>query len=162
MSKYYINQKFSLRDRFVIKDENMDDAFIADGKFFSIGKQITLKSMRGEELLLIKEKVLTLLSKFDFFIGNQLVCEMKQEFKFFKKSYNIVSPDWHIEGDIWALNYEILDGRKTIATIKKKWFSFMDAYEVDVLEEDAVELVLGIVIAIDADLDRDSQAATTD
>ena len=45
MAKYYINQKFSLRDRFTIQDENQKDVFVAEGKFFTLGKQIKLYTM---------------------------------------------------------------------------------------------------------------------
>ncbi|HLR91542.1 MAG TPA: LURP-one-related family protein [Atopostipes sp.] len=155
MSKYYINQKFSLKDRFTIKDENQIDVFAAEGEFFSIGKKITLRTLSGEDLLLIKEKVLSLLSRFEFYIGDQLICEMKQEFAFFQKKYNIVMPDWQIEGDIWDFNFDIRENGRPIATIRKKWLSWMDAYEVDILEEEYTELILGIVIAIDADLEDD-------
>ncbi len=154
MAKYYINQKFSLKDRFTILDEEQRDVFMAEGQFLSIGKKITLSTMAGEELLLIREKVWTFLSQYDFFIGDELICEMKQEFTFFKKKYKIVTPPWRIEGDIWALNYEIIEGSRVIARIQKKWFSWMDAYEIDIFEEDYTELLLGIVIAIDADLEN--------
>lgn len=155
MAKYYINQKFSLRDRFTIKNEDQQDVFFAEGEFFSLGKKITIRTMDGEELLFIKEKIWTFLAQFEFFIGEELICEMKQDFTFFKKKYNIVNPAWHITGDVWAFNYEIKEGNQTIATIQKKWFSWMDAYEIDVFEEDYTELILGIVIAIDADLSDD-------
>lgn len=155
MAKYYINQKFALRDRFTIKDENLEDIFIAEGKFFSLGKQIKIATMAGEELLFIKEKVWSFLSQFEFFIGDEVICEMKQELTFFKKRYKILSPSWRIEGDVWAHNYEIIEGNETIATIRKEFFSWMDAYEIDIFVPDYTELVLGIVIAIDADLEDD-------
>ena len=85
---------------------------------------------------------------------------MKQEFTFFKKKYNIITPNWKITGDVWAMNYEIREGNQVIATINKKWFSFMDAYEIDVFAEEYLELVLGVVIVIDADLQQNAAAAS--
>lgn len=155
MTKYYINQKFSLKDRFTIKDENMMDVFVAEGKFFSLGKQITISTMTGEELLFIKEKVWTFLSQFEFFIGDEKISEMKQELTFFKKRYNIISPAWQITGDIWDYSYEIKEGNDTIATVRKEFFTLMDAYEINIFVPEYTELVLGIVIAIDADLSDD-------
>ena len=35
----------------------------------------------------------------------------------------------------------------------------MDAYEIEVFKEDYLELILGVVIVIDADLEKDAQAA---
>lgn len=158
MSKYYINQKFSFRDRFTVKNEDLEDVFYAEGEFFSFGKKIRLHTMDGDEVLYIKQKVLSLLSRYEFYIGNEKISEMKQEFTFFKKKYNIITPDWKITGDIWDYNYEIREGNRVIAKINKKWFSFMDAYEIEVYEEDYLELILGVVIVIDAEIDASKKA----
>lgn len=155
MTKYYINQKFSLHDRFTILDAEQNGIYTAEGELWSLTKRIMLRTMAGEDLLLIKEKLSWFVAEFEFFIGEELICEMKQEFTFFKKKYNILTPAWRIEGDIWAHNYEIKEGNETIATIRKEFFSWMDAYEIDVFVADYTELILGIVIAIDANLARD-------
>lgn len=152
MSVYYINQNFSFRDRFTIKDENQEDVFYAEGELLSIGKRITLRTMDGEDLLLIKEKLFRWLSQYEFYIGDQLVGEVKKELSLLKPRYTMVTPTWTIQGDIWSYNYEIKEGNELIAVINKKLLSFMDAYEIKVYQEEYVELVLGIVIAIDADL----------
>lgn len=157
MSRYYINQKFSLRDEFTIKNEQQEDVFLAQGEFLSWGKKISLYTMAGEELLLISEKLFKFLSQYDFYIGDELIGEMKREFSFLKPRYRMVAPDWTIQGDLWNHTYEIKAGDQVIAQISKKIFSFMDAYEIDVLAEDYVELILGIVIAIDADLAKEQQ-----
>lgn len=158
MAKYYIDQKLAFGDYFSIKDENLEDVFIAEGNFFTFGKKIRIHTVQGEELLLIQEKVFTLLSRFEFIVGNQVVGEMKRKLTFLKKSYEITSPNWEIQGDVWSHNYQILENGRIIATITKKWFRLMDAYEIDVEDSEALELILGIVIAIDIDLLRDSQA----
>lgn len=161
MGKYYINQKFSFRDRFMVKDENMDDVFYAEGELFSLGKKIRLYTMDDEELLYIEQKVWTFLSNYKFYVGNQLISEIKQEFSFFKKRYNIVTPNWRIEGDAWSMNFDIYEGQELIAQINKKWFSFMDAFEIDVLNTDYLELILAVVIVIDADLQQSAAAASS-
>ena len=148
-AKYYINQKFSIRDRFTVKDEEMNDVFYAEGKFLTIGKKIRLHAMDGDEVLYIEEKVLSSSSNYKIYIGNQLLLEVKQELAIFKKKYEIVTPDWRIRGDVWSMNFDIVEGSEPIATIRKKWFSIMDAYEIEVFKEDYLELILGIVIMID-------------
>lgn len=157
MSRYYINQKFSIRDEFTIKNEQQENVFYAEGKFWSFGKKITLYTMAGEELLLVNEKLFKIFAQYDFYIGDELIGEMKRELSFLKPRYRMVSPAWTIQGDLWNYTYEIKDGRQVIARISKKIFSFMDAYEIEVFEEDYVELILGIVIAIDADLAKQQE-----
>lgn len=161
MAKYYIKQKFSFRDRFTVKDEQMNDVFYAEGKFFSFGKKIRLHTMDGGEILYIEQKVWTFLSNYKFYIGDQMISEIKQEFAFFKKKYNIITPNWRIKGDVWSMNFDIYEGNELIAQINKKWFSFMDAYEIEVFQEDYLELILGVVIVIDADLQKTAAAASS-
>ena len=160
MVKYYINQKFSFRDRFTIKDENMTDVFYAEGQLLSFGKKIRMHTMDGDEVLYIKQNIWSFLSNYEFFVGDQLISEMKQEFTFFKKKYNIITPNWQITGNVWGMDYEIREGNQVIATINKKWFSFMDAYEIDVRAEEYLELILGVVIVIDADLQQNAAATS--
>lgn len=155
MSVYYIKQNFSLRDRFTIKDENQQDIFYAEGELLSIGKRITLRTMDGEDLLLVKEKIFRWLSEYELYVGKQLIGKMKKELSLFKPRYTMVTPAWTIQGDVWNYHYEIKEGNQVIAVIRKKIFSFMDAYEIKVYQEEYVELVLGIVIAIDADLAKE-------
>lgn len=155
MSVYYINQNFSVRDRFTIKDENQEDVFYAEGELLSFGKRITLRTMDGEDLLLVKEKLFHWLSQYEFYVGEQLIGEVKRELSFFRPRYTMVTPDWTIQGDVWSYNYEIKEGNQVVAVINKKLLSFMDAYEIEIYQEDYVELVLGIVIAIDADLSKE-------
>lgn len=157
MSHYYINQKFSLRDKFTIKNEQQENIFFAEGKLWSFGKKITLYTMAGEELLVINEKLFKFLSQYNFYVGNELIGEMKRELSFLKPRYRMVTPSWTIQGDFWNYNYEIKEGRQVIARISKKIFSFMDAYEIEIFEEDYVELILGVVIAIDADLAKEQE-----
>lgn len=94
------------------------------------------------------------MSSYDFYIGTELLCTMKQQFAFFKNKYTIVTPSWRIEGSVWDVDYEIVEDNQVIARVHKKWFSWMDAYEIDVFEESYTELLLGTVIAIDADLSK--------
>lgn len=159
MAKYYINQKFAIRDRFTIKDENERDVFQATGELLSFGKKITLKTMDGKDLLLMKEKLFRLLSQYDFYVGDELICEMKREFTLFKPRYNIQFPNWEIQGDIWDHNYEITENGRVIARIRKKFFAFLDSYEIEIFNDDYTELLLGIVIAVDADIEKKRQSA---
>lgn len=101
-----------------------------------------------------QRKVVSILSTYDFYIGTELLCTMKQQVAFFKNKYTIVTPSWRIEGSVWDVDYEIVEDNQVIARVHKKWFSWMDAFEIDVFEESYTELLLGIVIAMDADLSK--------
>lgn len=155
MTVYYINQNFSFFDRFTIKDENKEDVFFAEEKALSFAKKIHLKAMDGEEILRIEEEVFSFLSHYNFYIGEENIAELKKEMSFFKPRYKMAFPNWSIEGNIWEHHYEIKEEGDVIARIDRKLLSFMDAYEIEIFKKDYDELVLGIVIAIDADLAKD-------
>jgi uncharacterized protein YxjI len=46
--RYVMKQKvFSWADDYVIKNENDDDAFLVDGKSFSLGSQLSFQDLKG-------------------------------------------------------------------------------------------------------------------
>ena len=160
--KLYIKQKlFTFKDRFNIKDENEVDILQVEGKVFSFGKQLSIKTMDLEEVAYVKQKVLNFLPTFEITVGDE-VHVLKKQFTFFKPAYALPSLNIRIEGNFTAHQYTILREDLVIANISKAFFSFADSYEVDILEDKDMKIVIAIVIAIDAvlSMERSNQVNT--
>lgn len=160
--KLYIKQKlFTFKDRFNIKDENEVDILQVEGKVFSFGKQLSIKTMDLEEVAYVKQKVLNFLPTFEITVGDE-VHILKKQFTFFKPAYALPSLNIRIEGNFTAHQYTILREELVIANISKAFFSFADSYEVDILEDKDMKIVIAIVIAIDAvlSMERSNQVNT--
>lgn len=163
MMKLYIKQKLiSIGDRYSIKDEIGSDVFLVEGKVFSFGKQLSIKTMDLEEVAYVKQKVLNFLPTFEITVNDE-VHILKKQFTFFKPAYALPSLHIRIESNFTAHQYTILHKDLVIANISKAFFSFADSYEVEILEEKDMKIVIAIVIAIDAVLSmgRSNQVNTS-
>ena len=58
--------------------------------------------------------------------------------------------DWEVNGNFGAHDYEISGARGTVASVHKQWFTWGDCYEICISENENEQLVLAVVLAIDA------------
>lgn len=67
-----------------------------------------------------------------------------------------------MNGNWWDMNFEVYQDRTRIGSVRQKWFSWGDSYEIEVLDE-AMEIILvAIVVAIDCvKADERAAAAST-
>lgn len=158
--KLYMKQKvFSWRDRFYIKDENETDRYYVEGELFSWGKKLHVFDMNGTEVAFIQQKVLSFLPKFYVYTEGEMIAEIVKEFTFFKPRYSIMGLDWDVSGDFWSHEYEILERNSPVVSIHKEWFRWGDSYVIDI-EEGRNEIhALAVVLAIDAVMAAQSNAA---
>ncbi|KFN93427.1 hypothetical protein TMUPMC115_0393 [Tetragenococcus muriaticus PMC-11-5] len=47
------------------------------------------------------------------------------------------------------MEFEVYSQEKQVASIRKRWFSWGDTYEVTILDEELEQLLISLVIAID-------------
>ena len=160
--KLYIKQQvFSWTDRFFIKDEYENDRFYAEGEFFSWGKKLHIYDLTGNEVAFIKQKVLSWMPCYTIEIGGQAVCEVKQEFTFFKQEFSFNGLPWKIEGDFWAHEYTLHDGYKSIMQMSKHWFTWGDSYELTIHEPQNELIGLCAALAIDCAVAESENLATS-
>lgn len=147
----YIKQKvFSWKDKFSIYDVNGNPEYNVEGEFFTIGKKLHLYDLNGNEVAFIHQKVLSFLPKYFININGVDVAEVVKKFTFFKQEYAVESFGWTVNGDFFAHDYEIVDGDFTVAKISKEWFTFGDAYHIEIAEGVDEKAVIGVVLIIDA------------
>ncbi|MBS3986328.1 MAG: LURP-one-related family protein [Erysipelothrix sp.] len=157
--KLYIKQKlFSFKDRFTIKDEHQNDVLQVEGKLFSFGKQLSVSTMDMQEVAFVKQKVFNFLPTFEISLQDQ-VHTLKKQFSFFKPVYQIPSLGLRIEGNFTAHHYSIYKEGDVLANISKAFFSFADSYEVDILNDQDRDMVIAVVLAIDAVLDMERSSS---
>jgi len=106
----------------------------------------------GQELGMVKEKVITLLPKFEVYAhGGYLGC-IKKELSLFIPKYDIDYNGWHVEGNIFEWDYSITSPTQgLVATVSKQLFHLTDQYVIDVANPQDALTVLMFVLAIDAE-----------
>lgn len=148
--KYTLKQRFlSWLDSYDIYDENDNVAFSVEGKF-ALGHSFEVYDSSHNLIGEIKQKLLSLTPTFEIYKLGECVGTIKKEFTFFTPKFDIDYRNWRMKGDIWEWDYEIYAGDTLVATCQKELFNFTDTYVFDVFNEEDIDDVLMVVVAIDA------------
>lgn len=151
MKLLFKQRLFSWFDSYDIYDEDGNSVYTVKGQL-SWGHCLKIYDADAHEVGTIQERILTLLPKFEVYLGNQYVGSISKEFSFFTPRFNIDYNGWHVEGDFFEWDYSILDqsGRQ-IAEVSKQLFNWTDTYVIDVQNPNDALGALMLVLAIDAE-----------
>ena len=151
--RFYIKEKiFSFGDNFAITDEKGNSTFIVKGQVFSFGNKLRLYNDQGKELIYIEQKLFKFLPQYTIYAGNNELATVKKNFTFFSHSFNITSiyGSYRLEGDFTAHEFTIYkDDGSFAASLRKKWFSFGDSYEIEIGDSENIPFTLALVIVVD-------------
>ncbi len=151
MRLLFKQRMFSWFDSYDIYDEQGNTVFEVKGQF-GWGHKLKIFDSTGRELGTVKEKVLSFLPRFEMYLGEQYIGCISKEFSFFKPKFNIDCNGWHVDGDFFEWDYNILNQfGYVIATVSKELFNWTDTYIIDVAEPQDALCVLMLVLAIDAE-----------
>jgi uncharacterized protein YxjI len=151
--RYQLKQKiWSWGDTFVIRDEQGEPAFQVIGKVFSWGDKLSFQDMAGNEMARIEQRLLNLMPKYDVLIGGQTFAEIRQEWSWLHKRFTLDVPgpnDYTITGSFWEYEFTFERGGSTVARVSKEYFSWGDAYGVDIVDDENQLAVLCTVVVVD-------------
>ena len=151
MKLLFKQRLFSWFDSYDIYDEQGNTVFEVKGQF-GWGHKLKIFDSTGRELGTVKEKVLSFLPRFEMYLGEQYIGCISKEFSFFKPKFNIDCNGWHVDGDFFEWDYNILNQfGYVIATVSKELFNWTDTYIIDIAEPQDALCVLMLVLAIDAE-----------
>ena len=142
---------FSWFDSYDIYDEDGNTVYTVKGQL-SWGHCMKIFDAHGNEIGMIQERVLTLLPKFEIYLGGNYVGCIRKEISFFKPVFDIDYSGWHVEGDFFEWDYNILNSSGgCVARVSKELLNWTDTYVIDVNNpQDALGALL-LVLAIDAE-----------
>lgn len=142
---------FSWFDSYDIYNEAGDTVYTVKGQL-SWGHCLKIFDAYGNEIGMVKQRILTFLPKFEMYLGDRYLGCIHKEFTFFKPKYNIDCNGWHVEGDFFEWDYTILNSSgRNIATVSKELFNWTDTYVIDVTDPQDALCALMLVLAIDAE-----------
>ena len=151
MKSYLVKQKFRLGgERFDIKNDLGMVEYHVEGSFFKIPKTFTIYDVAGEQVSEISKEVLTFLPRFKIQLSNEDSFYIRKKLTFWKDKYEFDNLGLRIEGNVWDLNFKLLDNRdQVIAEITKELFHLTSTYTVTVYEDSYADLVISLCVAID-------------
>jgi len=151
MKTFLVKQKFRLGgERFDIKDERGVVNYQVEGSFFQIPKTFTIYDAYGEQVSEISKEFFTLLPRFTIQLRNGSNFVIRKKLTFFRDKYEFDNLGLRIEGNIWDLNFKLLDDRdQLVAEIRKEIFHLTSTYTVTIYEDSYADLVISLCVAID-------------
>ena len=151
MKTFLVKQKFRLGgERFDIKDDRGVVNYQVEGSFFQIPKTFTIYDAYGEQVSEISKEFFTLLPRFTIQLRNGSNFVIRKKLTFWRDRYEFDDLDLRIEGNIWDLNFKLLDDRdQLVAEIRKEIFHLTSTYTVTVYEDSYADLVISLCVAID-------------
>ena len=151
MKTFLVKQKFRLGgERFDIKDDRGVVNYQVEGSFFQIPKTFTIYDAYGEQVSEISKEFFTLLPRFNIQLRDGSNFVIRKKLTFWRDRYEFDDLDLRIEGNIWDLNFKLLDDRdQVIAEIRKEIFHLTSTYTVTVYEDSYADLVISLCVAID-------------
>lgn len=149
MKLMFKQRLFSWFDSYDIFDSQRQPVYTVQGKL-AWGHRLEIYDQSGVHIATLQQRVLTLLPKFEIYIGDSLVGEIFKEFTFFRPAFQVSCNGWQVSGNFIEWDYRITAGGQVVATVEKQLFNFTDAYLIDVRDPQDSLLALMVVLAIDA------------
>lgn len=152
MRLLFKQRMFSWFDSYDIYDESGQIVFVVKGQFGWGHKLKIFDGVTGNELGMVKERVLSFLPRFEMYMGEQYIGCISKEFSFLRPRFNIDCNGWQVEGNFFEWDYDIKNQfGYTIASVSKELFNWTDTYIIDVFNPQDALCVLMMVLAIDAE-----------
>src|SRR5215216_4679984 len=154
-TRYKIRQKLlSIGDDSSIENQKGDRAFKVDGKALRLRKTLIFEDMQGNTLAKIQERLLPIKETMvvEDAEGNQLAVIKKGLIAPLGDHWSVNvrgGPDLDVQGNILDHEYSIMERRKKIADVSKKWLSITDTYGVEIADGENDILILALAIAVD-------------
>ena len=151
MKTYLMKQKFRLGgERFDIKNDLGMVEYQVEGSFLKIPKTFTVFDVEGQKVSHITKKTFSLLPQFTVELEDGSSFFIRKKLTLFRDKYDISNLGLRIEGNIWDLDFKLLDDRdQLVAEISKQVFTLTSTYQVSVYEEEYANLVISLCLAID-------------
>lgn len=112
MKSYLVKQKFRLGgERFDIKNDLGMVEYHVEGSFFKIPKTFTVFDVEGQKISHITKKTFSLLPQFTVELADGSSFFIRKKLTLFRDKYDISNLGLRIEGNIWDLNFKLLDDR---------------------------------------------------
>ena len=159
LDKYILDKKLlSIRDTYIIRDQQKNEVGKAVKKLFSIRHKYILSDSTDRELIVIQKKILSMRPTFQFFdLQGHIIATMKKKvFKFFGTEYWFEDADGNeilrAKGKFHAHTYQFYQTQdELVAGVSKKWIAVRDSYGIEMFSPYVDRLlILSAVIGIDA------------
>ncbi len=152
--RYLMKQKlFGWGDGFRIKNASDEDVFLVKGRVLALSKELSFQDMNGNELLFIRQKLMSWGPTYEITRGDESLAVVKKElFSLFRCRFEVSLPDHNdleAQGSFTDMEYTFTRGEQPVAQVSRRWFALSDTYGVEVADGENDVLILAATVVID-------------
>lgn len=153
--RYHLRERaWSLREDFLIRDDAGNAVFEVRGKFFHIGDDLVLFDRHNrQELVHIKQRVISLLPHYDIYRGGQHWASVSEQFRLFGERFKVQGDNgmvFHVDGDIWQWNFGVSDDYgNLLGRVSRQLSIFRDSYALDIAAGVDAPFIIALAIVIE-------------
>lgn len=153
--RYHLRERaWSLTEDFLVRDDAGNAVFEVRGKFFHIGDDLVLfDRFSGQELVHIKQRVISLLPHYDIYRAGQHWASVREQIRLFGERFKVQGENgmvFHIHGDIWRWNFAVSDDNgNQIGRVSRQLSIFRDSYAIDVAPGVDAPFIIALAIVIE-------------
>ena len=153
--RYHLRERaWSIREAFLVRDDNRNPLFEIRGKFFHIGDDLIMYDVHtGQQLVRIQQSVLSLLPRYQIYRNGQHWADVHEQFRLFGERFKVQGEQgivFHIDGDIWKWSFRISDANNNVLGYVSRQLSiFRDSYTVDVDPGVDAPFIISLAIVIE-------------
>ena len=142
---------FSWFDSYDIYDETGNTLFTVKGQL-AWGHCLKIYDTSGYETGMLKEKIISMLPRFDIYIGGEKMGSISKRLSFFRPKFDMDFKGWSVKGDMFEWDYSIIaDDGRPVAQVSKQLLHLRDTYVIDAFYPPDALCALMAVLAIDAE-----------
>lgn len=160
--KLFVKEKLlSIHNKYYIYNESGEIEYEIESKAVSIGDKTTIYDKEHNSIAYIEQEILHLMPHYNVYINGKYKFQIKKKFQMFKNNYEL-SNDYTVDGSTLSLDFIIKNNNgKEIAIINRKFLSIGDKYQIEIIDEKDINIILTIIVAITNDVDRSQSTATS-
>jgi uncharacterized protein YxjI len=159
MRRFILRDKlFSLGGDQTVTDEHGQQVLYVDGKVMALGRRLEIRDQTKETVAVIQKRLVALRPTYDIRLPGNVHVNISERFSLIGDKLKIDVPgnnDLMVHGNLIHHEYEIDRRGKRVGRVTKKWVSLVDAYGVEVEEDDDALLILTCAVVIDELLDQE-------
>lgn len=155
----------SIHNKIEITDEHGNVMYHIQSKVFSLHNTTVLTDAEGSDIATVTRNMMSLHDTHLIVLGDGTSIELRAELLHLTKDVlTIDSLGWQLVGDLVQHNYQLMDDQgQLLARTHRKWMSLHNTYEVEVLDEERMDLIVAVLVALDkivADRERTIAASS--
>lgn len=141
----------SIHNKISITNEEGSLVYQVHSKVFSLHNVTYLADGEGEEIAVITRKPVSMHDVHTIQLVDGTEIELRSELLHLTRDVlDIEALGWQLTGDLTQHDYQLTDDQgQLLAQTHRKWLSLHDTYEVDIVDEERMDLIVAVLVALD-------------